>query len=126
MARIAEFIPDSSDSIPDVGRTEERDDEIGTRPGAPFAERLAEVALVLVEPGRGGRIEQPAQTQRRVEDEPASIVGERLELRLEEIVYHDDRISQVVEEIGDAGLHEVRRDLAVRARDGFQDGAVEL
>ncbi len=118
-------VPDLAHSVAEVREADEGDDQVRPRLHAPLAEGLAEVLVVLVQPGRRGRIEQAAKSHGRVQQQPARVAARLLELRLQQVVDDGDGVGEVVDEIRDSRAHYARRDLDVGLRHRSGDGLVE-
>src|SRR5205823_6445835 len=88
--------------------------QIAVADGAVEAERLPEVLAALLDPFHLRDVEEPADADGAVEDEPAELADGAVELALEEAVHHARHERDVVEAVRDHHLHAVGDDRVVR------------
>ncbi len=111
-------------------RAEERHEEIRPLRQAPGPERLAEILVAALDADHRREVEDPADAERGVEQHPAEVVAELVELALQQAVDRRDEVLDVVEDVRDARADELRHDVDVglrhRLHDGRVDGVVNL
>src|ERR1044071_6061661 len=122
---ICELIGKPRERVAHRGRAEDREHQVRARLDAPLAERLPEVFAVAFHPGCARRVEEAAQPERAVQQEPAGVVACLLHLALQDVVGDGRQRAEVAEEVADARAHDARRHFLVTLGDRLCDGAVE-
>ena len=89
-------------------------------------ERLAKIFVVFVQAHLGCRIQQPADSDRGVDEQAGQIIAGRAEFSLQGIVDHDGRGAQIRHKITDAGARRRRHRSHIGPRNGLGHRAVEL
>src|SRR5256886_7680549 len=73
MPRIAVLTANAADRIADITGAKNRNHQIRPDADPPLAERLAKIAVVLVEPPPRGRVRQTADADGGVEQQPSGV-----------------------------------------------------
>src|SRR5690606_19062925 len=87
--RVGKSVGNPPGAIAERARSEQRNDDVRPTRNAPLAERLAEILVVAIETGGGGRIEDAADAGDRVQQEAFEVAQAGERLALQELV--DDR-----------------------------------
>nr|GEW98792.1 hypothetical protein [Tanacetum cinerariifolium] len=92
--------------VTQVRRAQDRQDQIRAGRHAIEAQGLAEVFALLLQTHHGGRVPQPGNAQRGVDDQAAGGFHRALALELQQAVQQVGDVAQVAEKVADAGAHE--------------------
>src|SRR5262245_3081222 len=119
-----------TDAVTHVAGAEKRQHEVRPGPGAPAAEGLAEVLVVLLEAPFGSHVVDAEQAERAIKRKARPVVDAVLELALQEAVHADEDVLDVGKKVSDAGADLLVQHLDIGARHRLREilveGVVEL
>src|SRR5213596_1853893 len=123
--RIHRPVDGLADPVTHRQRREERQDQVRAGPCAPDAKRLAEVLAALLDLPVLRSVEEPADAEGAVYQEPPDFTPRPPPLALEQVIDRARDEPDVVEAAGDQQLEGLRHDLVVDLRCRFQEVPVE-
>ncbi|HVH81400.1 MAG TPA: hypothetical protein VM782_18515 [Stellaceae bacterium] len=97
--RIGVGIDAAADRVTRIGRAQKRQDQVRSRRNAPCVEGLAEIGRLSFDATQGHNIDQAAETDCRIHQEPADRYLGAFEFALEHIVEEEGRLLHVVEHV---------------------------
>src|SRR5688500_3336365 len=123
--RIRIHVDPGPQAVAQRARAQQRQDEIGSGPGAPAAEGLAEILVMFLVAPLGGDVVDAEQAERAVKRKARPVVDAVGELALQKIVHPDQRVGEVGEEVADAHADLLVQHLDISARHRPRQPVVE-